>query len=199
MSQWWKSIQDKLGRATPGILQPLSLRERLEQEQARQRRQEKLSANRGPDATLSPGESMTEAEAQNKRVLLSLLGWKLEVKKDISELSGNPSKVDGYWFGVKRYWRFARNENEQDELSWKLHFYKPCTHCRALFPTIELGDYMEIKIAAEKMMLEGQEVLITKSTARLASYLNDLEAGRPDPHCPRMCPACRKLIKGGTI
>jgi hypothetical protein len=199
MAEFWKSIQDKLGKATPAIPEPLTFRERLEREQERQREQIKRQASVGTNSPLAPGESVADANLQDKRVLISMLGWKLDIKKETGEITTNPAKVEGFWLGVKRYWRFARNEDEHDELSWKLHYYRTCIHCKAQIPTIELGDYLEIKGAAEKMMTEGQEVLVVKSTARLAAYLNDLDAGKPDAHCPRMCPKCRKLIKGGTL
>ncbi len=197
----WKSLQDKLGKPTEVIPTPPTFRERLEQEQERQLEQEKRAravhgAGRLP---LKPGESPEEASVEDKRVLASMLGWKLDIKQDYRTFETNPAKVDGYWFGVKRYWKFGRSENEEDELSYKLHFFRKCENCRTLFPTIELGDYLEVKEANRKIIEEGVEVFVAKSTARLAAYLNDLEKGKSDPFCPRMCPACRKLIKGGTL
>jgi len=200
MSQWLKTIQDKLGKATPAEPKQVSFRERIEQEQERQRDQMKMvNQRRGGGGTLMPGESAEAASLEDRRVLASLLSWKLDIKADYNEFNGNPAKIDGYWFGVKRYWKFARQEGEEEELSYKLHFYRRCDQCRALVPTIELGDYLEIKEATRKQTLEGQNVTVHKSTARLASYLNDLDSGRIDPYCPRMCPSCKKLIKGGTL
>ena len=199
MSEFWKSLQDKLGKPAVEAAKPLSFREKLELEQSRQREQEKraLAVNRA-GMPLKPGESIAEASDEDKRMLSSMLGWKLDIKVDFRTLTTNPAKVDGYWFGVKRYWKFGRSEGEEDELSYKLHFYRKCDHCRALVPTIELGDYLEVKEAGRKMIEDGVEVPVAKSTARLAAYLNDLDKGKADPYCPRMCPSCKKLIKGGT-
>jgi hypothetical protein len=200
MSQWLKSIQDKLGKATPDEPKPVSFRERIEEEQERQREQQKIAMQRRTgNRTPMMGHSAESATVEDKRVLATMLSWKLDIKADYNTFAGNPAKIDGYWFGVKRYWKFARHEGEEEEQSYKLHFYRRCDHCRALVPTIELGDYLEIKEAARRQAIEGEEVTVTKSTTRLAAYLNDLDSGRSDPFCPRMCPSCKKLIKGGTL
>ena len=199
MSEWWKSLSGKFNLLTPPTeaTETLSLRDRLEREKDRQRIEARQRAS-GEADTLAPGESIEQAQIQDIRALCSLLGWKLGVKTEPSELTGNPSKVDGYWFGVKRYWDFATAEGQEDQISWKLHFFKPCNHCRTLVPTIELGDFAEVRHATERMM-DGEEIQVARATSRLAGYLNDMEAGRPDLYCPRICPSCRKLIKGGTL
>jgi hypothetical protein len=203
VGEWWRSITERLNKLHPeaegGPAPPVSLRDRLEHEKERLREEAERQEKAEPGQTLAPGESREEAELQDRRVLIALLGWKLDVRFEPGQFpTTNPAKVEGYWFGVRRYWRYARAEGEEDRIGWKLFFHRVCPNCKALVPTLELGDYAEVDAAAAKMMVGG-EAQVGKSTHRLASYLNDLEAGRPDPHCPRLCPGCRKLMKGGTL
>lgn len=200
MAEWWRSITDKIGKLSDSeaVAPPATLRERLEREKEKLKMESEQSRHGAVEAR-APGETREDAEVQDRRVLIALLGWKLDARFEPGKHpTSNPSKVDGYWFGVRRYWQPARKAGEYDQIGWKLFFHRVCPHCKALVPTIELGDYAEVGEATARSMV-GEDVEVPKSTARLAAYLNDLEAGRPDMYCPRQCPACRKLIKGGTL
>lgn len=192
MAEWWKSFTDAFGSKDPAA-KPASLRDRLEQEKVRLRETEK---QRRMGDHRRPGESEDQAMKQDAKALATLLGWKLDVR--VEDLDVNPARIDGYWFGVKRY--VVESETPDDpnrpyDISYKLFLYRPCSHCRFLIPTIELGDYSEI-VEAAKRMTRGEDPGVGKSTAAMAKYLAETEGDRLDPYLPRFCPKCRKLIKG---
>lgn len=187
MSEWLKSITGLLVKKEPG---ETTLRDRIEAEQRRLR-----------EATERNASGRTVAEEQillheDLKALQMLLAWKLDVKAE--NLLANPAKVDGLWFGVKRYFREGKGENAAPMVSWKLYVHRVCPNCKHAIPTLELGDHAEVTEAVEQMA-HGKETEVSKSTTRLARYIADVEANHPDPYCPRFCPQCRKPIRGGTI
>ena len=208
MAEWWKNITDALARPSDAAASrnhTATLKERLDREKVKLREQELQNRARsmgGPNAAPFGGPDASEAAQQEDlRALRALLGWKLGVTP--KDLPGNPSKIDGYWFGVRRYITEKplddpARDGASYEPCWKLHFFRQCPQCRFLFPTLELGDYSEALEAAKEMMA-GKEAEVSRSTEKLAVYLNALESGKPDEHCPRYCPSCRKLIRGGTL
>lgn len=184
MAEWLKTITEKLRKPSDEI----TLRDRLEAEQRRQR-----------EAAERPGSGLTPAQEQvvskdDLKALSTLLAWKLDVRKD--NLLANPAKVDGLWFGVSRYLRHIEGESDP-AMSWKLYLFRACPHCKHLIQNIPLGDQAEITAAMEQT-IRGQETPVGKSTSRLAAHLADIDANKPDPYCPRFCPQCRKPIRGGT-
>lgn len=185
MTEWLKTLTEKLKKPSEEI----TLRDRLEAEQRRQR-----------EASLRTASGLTRAQEEevNKedlKALTTLLAWKLDVKKD--NLAANPAKVDGLWLGVTRYLPRVEGETASAGVSWKLYLFRPCPHCKHLIQNIPLGDLAEVTYAMEQT-IRGQDVPVSKSTARLAAHLADIEAHKPDPYCPRFCPQCRKPIRGGT-
>ena len=192
MSDWWKNITAVFAR--PGD-------EREQREQAASLRGQLDREKQKLRAVNASGTSKNAQEAaawqEELRVLRSLVGWKLGVQ--VKDLAGNPSKIDGYWFGVQPYVRDTVDSNGGRDFarSWKLYFFRQCPQCRHLFPTLELGDYAEAEAATQNLMA-GEEAGVVRSTEKLAAYLNDLEQNKPDEHCPRHCPNCSKLLRGGT-
>ncbi len=185
MTEWLKTITEKLKKPSEEI----TLRDRLEAEQRRQREANQRTAS---------GLTLAQEQATNKedlKALTTLLAWKLDVRKD--NLLANPAKVDGLWFGVSRYSRRGEGESPDPVTSWKLYLFRPCPHCKHLIQNIPLGDQAEITDAVEQT-IHGKETPVSKSTARLAAHLADIDAHKPDPYCPRFCPQCRKPIRGGT-
>jgi hypothetical protein len=192
MTEWLKSFTDVF--KAPQNSKALSLKERLEQEQGRLKEEEERLRKAGPRGEhRMPGETDAQANKQDCTALATLLRWKLDVK--VENLDQNPARVDGYWFGVRRYFGPPLEPDGPNEVLWKLHIYRPCMHCKHLIPTMELGDSAETKVATQQMM-RGETVTIAKSTEKLAAYLNEVEKGRLDTHMPRFCPSCRKPIKG---
>lgn len=194
MTDWLKNLTSVFSKGQEDA-RNLSLRDRLEQEQVRLREEQERARRTGgntPEHRL-PGETDDQANRQDCAALATLLKWKLDVK--VENLDQNPAKVDGYWFGVRRYLGPPVEPDGPNEILYKLYTYRPCIHCKHLIPTLELGDDVETRAAAKQMML-GQPVSVTKSTEKLAAYLNEVAGGRLDPHLPRFCPACRKPIKG---
>lgn len=193
MAEWWKSLSEVFTKGQD--TRPLSLKERLEVEQRRMRETEerqRRTHSHEPQIRAS-GETDAQAKTQDCQALATLLGWKLDTK--IEHLTENPANIDGYWFGVRRYLGPPTETGGDNEILWKLYLFRPCTHCKFLIYTLELGDYTEVKEAVTKMMT-GERPHVPKATERLAAYLNEVGTGKFDPHMPRFCPACRKPIKG---
>src|SRR5688500_16505933 len=118
MTEWLKTITEKLKKPSEEI----TLRDRLETEQRRQR-----------EATLRTASGLTLAQEQatNKedlKALATLLAWKQDVRKD--NFVANPAKVDGLWFGVSRYFRHGEGEDPDAVISWKMYLFRPCPHCK---------------------------------------------------------------------
>jgi hypothetical protein len=186
MPEWLKNISGLLGKKESGTV---TLRDRLDAEQRRLRESTELSSS---GRTL---EEERHIQQEDVEALKKLLAWKLDVKAD--HLLANPAKVDGIWFQVRRYFRAGENGSGSVP-SWTLHSCRVCPGCKTRIPTIILGDYAEIADAVERIAT-GKGGEVTKSTPRLAAYLADVEANRPDPYCPRFCPECHKPIRGGTL
>jgi hypothetical protein len=185
MADWLKTLTEKLKKPSEEI----TLRDRLEAEQRRQR-EESQRTNSG--LTVAQEQAI---QKEDLKALTTLLAWKLDVRKD--NILANPAKVDGLWFGVSRYLRAGEGDNADSVISWKLYLYRPCPNCKHLLQNIPLGDQAEITSAVEHN-IRGEEVPVSKSTARLAAHLADIDAHKADPYCPRFCPHCRKPIRGGT-
>lgn len=207
MAEWWKNLTDALARPSDeaaGRQRSTTLKERVDREKEKLREQEMRTESRSRNGVVYGGGGTVrdpgEAELQEDlHALRALVGWKLGVQ--VKDIAGNPSKIDGYWFGVRRYIKekpASKNGGDSGyEPCWTLHFFRQCPSCKFLFPTLELGNYSEALEAATAMMA-GKDAEVSRSTEKLAAYLNDREAGRPDEFCPRQCPSCRKLIRGGT-
>jgi hypothetical protein len=189
MAEWWKALRESLKTENPK--QSLSLRERLDKEKEHLRKDRERHYSTTEHR--KPGESDEQAEIEDIRALTLLLGWKLDVH--VEGLNENPALIDDLWFGVKRYLGPPLEPDGPYEIYWKLHFFRTCPHCKKLIPTIELGDSAEI-VAASKGSMLGQEVLVPKSTKRLAAYLEELDRGAMDPYMSRYCTYCRKPVKG---
>ena len=192
MGEWWKQITAALGRPDD----PAAQRDEAATLKAQLNR-EKQKLKTGSAKTGAKTGAEEAAWQEDLRALRSLLGWKLGVT--VKDLTGNPSKVDGYWFGVEPYVKDTKDAAGQRdyERSWKLFFFRQCPQCRHLFATLELGDYSEA-IQATQNLMAGEDAGVGRSTEKLAAYLNDLEQGKPDEFCPRHCPNCHKLLRGGT-
>ncbi len=194
MAEWWKTLSEAFRKVEhPG--RALSLKDRLSQEQVRLKEEDARWRRGNGDAPepRTPGETEAMARQEDARALEALLRWKMDV--NLVDLNENPVNIDGYWFGVQRYVGPPVYEDGPYEMLWKLHLFRPCPHCKLLIPTIELGDYAEA-LAATRQIASGQEAFVPKSTQKLASYLNEIEGGRFDPHLPRVCPKCHNLLKG---
>jgi|GEM_PF-2967315 hypothetical protein len=194
MSEWWKAIAETFRKVEHPNSKSISLRDRLEQERTRLREEEEQWKRGGGGKDAHPHYA-TDAriKQEDARALATLLGWKLDVH--LKEEIENPANIDGYWFGVQRYVSEPEIEDGPYVTYWKLFVFRPCTHCKFLIPTLELGDYTEV-VAATKQMALGQDYYVPKSTQKLAQYLNEIEGGRFDSHLPRVCPQCHKLLKG---
>lgn len=188
MTEWIKSITGLLNKKEPG---EITLRDRIEAEQRRLHEQTTVTKS---GRTISDEQTIKKDDL---KALQMLLAWKLDVHRD--NLTENPAKVDGLLLGVKRYFRTAKGTSAA-EVSWKLFVYRLCPNpnCKHQIPTLELGDHAEITDAVEQMAT-GKDAEVGKSTTRLARYIADVEANKPDPFCPRFCPQCRKAIRGGTL
>ncbi len=195
MADWIKNLSSVFSRTTDESLvreRTESFKDRLDREKASLREQEARRFQNGGNTQTAGPDTDEAARQEDLRALRALLGWKLGIQT--GDVVGNPSKVDGYWFGVRRY---VKEKAGGYETCWTLHFFRQCPHCRFLFPTLELGDYAEALQAAQNMM-DGKDAIVSRSTQKLAAYLNVLESGGADEYCPRLCPSCRKLIRGGT-
>lgn len=211
MSDWWKAFSTALGKegsAAEGQQQPApGLRGRLEQELERLRGEEKFRRQAAAETSAGGiaaggardgryrGEDGQQMLHEDLRALTTLLRWKLDVE---AAPERNPARVDGLYFGVQR--RPLRDDDGHvtQEVTWRLYLYRPCPHCKFLIPTIDLGDHREV-MEAVKQETAGNAVQIIRSTEHLAGYLHDIQRGRPDQYYPRLCPSCRKLLKGGTL
>ncbi|GAB4454865.1 MAG: hypothetical protein OHK0029_10070 [Armatimonadaceae bacterium] len=192
MAEWWKALAETF-RKVDHPKKNLSLKERLEEERNRLREEEE-KWKRGGGNEPHPNYAVdARIRQEDARALATLIGWKLDVH--LEEVTENPVNVDGYWFGVQRYVSAPEEEDGPYVTYWKLFVFRPCTQCKFLIPTLELGDYIEV-VAATKQMALGQDAYVPKSTQKLAQYLNEIEGGRFDPHLPRVCPHCRSLLKG---
>jgi hypothetical protein len=128
MTEWLKTITEKLKKPSEEI----TLRDRLEAEQRRQREATQRAAS---------GLTLAQEQATNKedlKALTTLLAWKLDVRKD--NFLANPAKVDGLWFGVSRYFRRGVGENPIPSSAGNCICFRPCPHCKHLIQNIPLGD-----------------------------------------------------------
>jgi hypothetical protein len=193
MADLFKTLAQAFRKVEHPEKKPQTLRERLGAEQERLKAEEERWRSGGGQALRLPGETEAGARVEDCRALTTLLRWKMDVY--LENVTENPVNVDGYFFGVQRYVTDSEDDEQAYDIRWKLSVFRPCTHCKALIPTLELGDYSEV-VAAGKQVALGQDAYVPKSTAKLAAYLNEIEGGRYDPHLPRVCPRCHNLLKG---
>lgn len=193
MADLFKTLAQAFRKVEHPEKRPKTLKERLAEEQDRLREEEARWRTGGQNAPRMPGETEAGARLEDCRALMTMLRWKMDVY--LENVNENPVNVDGYLFGVQRYVTDSEDDEKAYDICWKLFVFRPCTHCKALIPTLELGDYSEV-LAAGKQIALGQDAYVAKSTGKLASYLNEIEGGRYDPHLPRVCPKCHNLLKG---